>query len=31
MATMVLNQGHVLYLIRVEKKVMDPDHGWVWD
>ena len=31
MATMVLNQGYMVYLIRVKKKYMDPNHGWVWD
>ena len=31
MATMVPNQGYILYLIRVEKKSMDLDHGLVWD
>ena len=31
MATMVPNQGYILYLIRVEKKYMDLDHGLVWD
>ena len=30
-ATMVLNQGYMLYLFRVERKFMDLDHGWVWD
>ena len=31
MATMVLNQGYMLYLFRVEKISMDLDPGWVWD
>ena len=31
MATMVPNQGYMLYLIMVEQKSMDLDHGWVWD
>ena len=30
MVTMVLNQGYILYLIRVTKNSLVLNHGWVW-